>query len=166
MRFGGRSLLLICASRCGLGKSRCQSLSISAHSLCKVVHYAKPSLANWGSVITLTYQASQRAEASYGLMGVAKSALESCVRFLAIEMGQKRVRVNAISPGPIETPAAVGEVLAFLRDTSSMDKTARQACCNMRGGSAAGTAAERTSSSATDQCVSFPTRSVSPSSRR
>jgi enoyl-[acyl-carrier protein] reductase I len=93
-----------------------QMLSISAHSLLGVVRYAKPYLREWASVLTLTFQASERAEPFYGLMGVAKSALESAVRYLAVELGQKRVRVNAISPGPIETLAAIGIVQAFIQD--------------------------------------------------
>ncbi len=100
----------------------CQSLSISAHSLCKVVRYAQPSLAPWGSVITLTYQASQRAEASYGLMGVAKAALESAVRYLALELGCRKVRVNAISAGPVETVAATGIMGAFIRNPAALDR--------------------------------------------
>jgi enoyl-[acyl-carrier protein] reductase I len=101
-----------------------QTLAISTHSLLAVAGCARDHLREWASIMTLTYQASEQATPFYGLMGVAKSALESCVRYLAIEMGQKRVRVNAISPGPIETPAAVGEVLAFIRNTSSMDTPA------------------------------------------
>lgn len=99
-----------------------QSLSISAHSLCKTVRYAKPFLREWGSVITLTYQASERAEPGYGLMGVAKSALESAVRYLAFELGAKKIRVNAISPGPIETVAAIGILAAFLRAPEALDR--------------------------------------------
>jgi enoyl-[acyl-carrier protein] reductase I len=98
-----------------------QTLAISTHSLLATAGYAKEHLREWGSILTLTYQASEQASPFYGLMGVAKSALESCVRYLAIEMGSKNVRVNAISPGPIETPAAVGEVLAFMRNPTSMD---------------------------------------------
>ena len=86
----------------------CQSLTISAHSLCKVVRFAKPSMRNWSSVITLTYQASERAEASYGLMGVAKAALEASTRYLAYDLGPKRIRVNCISAGPVNTLAARG----------------------------------------------------------
>lgn len=99
-----------------------QSLSISAHSLCKVVRHAKPFLRDWGSVMTLTYQASERAEPGYGLMGVAKSALESMVRYLAFELGSRKIRVNAISPGPIETVAALGILAAFLRVPEALDR--------------------------------------------
>lgn len=100
----------------------CQSLTISAHSLCKVVRFAKPSMRDWGSVITLTYQASERAEASYGLMGVAKAALESAVRYLALELGCRKIRVNAISAGPVETVAATGIMGAFLRNPEALDR--------------------------------------------
>ena len=100
----------------------CQSLTVSAHSLCKTVRFAKPHLREWGSVITLTYQASERAEASYGLMGVSKSALESAVRYLALELGPKKIRVNALSPGPIETVAATGIMGAFLRNPEALER--------------------------------------------
>ena len=86
--------------------------------------FAKPYLREWASVMTLSYQASWQAQPFYGMMGVAKATLESCVRYLATELGPQRVRVNAISPGPIETPAALGEVLAFLRDPSALDTEA------------------------------------------
>jgi enoyl-[acyl-carrier protein] reductase I len=99
-----------------------QSLNISAHSLCKAVKFAKPSLRDWGSVITLTYQGSERAEASYGLMGVAKSALESAVRYLALELGGRKIRVNAVSAGPVETVAATGIMAAFLRNPQALDR--------------------------------------------
>jgi enoyl-[acyl-carrier protein] reductase I len=99
-----------------------QSINVSAHSLIKVVHYAKPFLREWGSVITLTYQASERAEPGYGLMGVAKSALESMVRYLAFELGASKIRVNAVSPGPIETVAALGILGAFLRSPEALDR--------------------------------------------
>jgi len=98
-----------------------QSIAISAHSLLKTVRFAKPNLREWGSVITLTYQASERAEASYGLMGVSKSALESAVRYLALELGRGKIRVNALSPGPIETVAATGIMGAFLRNPDALE---------------------------------------------
>jgi enoyl-[acyl-carrier protein] reductase I len=98
-----------------------KSMTISAHSLCKTVRFAKPHLREWGSVITLTYQASERAEASYGLMGVSKSALESAVRYLALELGPRKIRVNALSPGPIETVAATGIMGAFLRNPEALE---------------------------------------------
>lgn len=97
-----------------------QSQQISAFSLASVVKHAKPHLREWGSVMALSFQASERAEPMYGLMGVAKSALESLVRYLALELGASKVRVNAISPGPIETPAAMGILMAFLSDPETL----------------------------------------------
>jgi enoyl-[acyl-carrier protein] reductase I len=97
-----------------------ESQHISALSLARVVRHAKPHLREWGSVMALSFQASERAEPMYGMMGVAKSALESLVRYLAIELGALRVRVNAISPGPIETPAALGILMAFLAEREAL----------------------------------------------
>ena len=93
-----------------------ETMGVSVQSLASVVKHARPRLREWASVITLSYQASQRVKQSYGLMGVAKAALESLVRYLAVELGgEKRVRVNAISPGPIATVAALSELIAFRR---------------------------------------------------
>jgi enoyl-[acyl-carrier protein] reductase I len=97
-----------------------QSQHISVYSLVRIVHHARPRLRPWGSVITLSFQASERAEPMYGLMGVAKSALESLVRYLALELGALKVRVNAISPGPIQTPAALGILMALLGDRNRL----------------------------------------------
>lgn len=90
-----------------------QTLAVSAHSLGAVVHHAAPMLRDGASVQTLSFQAAERAVPMYGLMGVAKSALESMVRYLALDLGARRIRVNAISPGPIETLAALGIIRAL-----------------------------------------------------
>lgn len=90
-----------------------ETLAVSAHSLGAVVHHAAPSLRDGGSVQTLSFQAAERAVPMYGMMGVAKAALESMVRYLAIDLGPRRIRVNAISPGPIETLAALGIIRAL-----------------------------------------------------
>jgi enoyl-[acyl-carrier protein] reductase I len=100
-----------------------ETVAVSAQSLARVVRFAGPRLRESASVITLSFQASERAVPLYGLMGVAKSALESLVRYLAIELGERRIRVNVISPGPLETLAALGVILAFARDP---DAVARQ----------------------------------------
>lgn len=89
---------------------------ISTRSLATVVRHAKPHLREWASVITLSFQASTRAVPLYGMMGVAKASLESLLRYLAMELGPRRIRVNAISPGMVETPAFLGELLAFIRN--------------------------------------------------
>jgi enoyl-[acyl-carrier protein] reductase I len=97
-----------------------ETLEISTHSLAKVVGYARPYLRPWGSVMTLTFQASQRAMPLYGMMGVAKAALESLVRYLAVELGKDRIRINAISAGPVETLASLSEIIAFRRNPSAL----------------------------------------------
>ena len=97
-----------------------ETLEISAHSLAKVVRYAKPFLNPTASVITLSFQASQRAMPLYGMMGVAKAALESLVRYLAIELGRTGVRVNAVSAGPVETLAALSEIIALKRNPNAL----------------------------------------------
>lgn len=85
------------------------ALDVSAYSLLNVVHRALPLLTrNGASVVTLTYFASERAVPHYNVMGSAKAVLEQSVRQLAYELGPKRVRVNAISPGPVSTLAARG----------------------------------------------------------
>jgi len=92
-----------------------ETMAVSVQSLPSIVRWAKPKLRPWASVLTLSYQASVRARPGYGIMGVAKAALESMVRYLAIELGSNRVRINAISPGPIATVAALSEIVAFRR---------------------------------------------------
>jgi enoyl-[acyl-carrier protein] reductase I len=84
------------------------ALDISAYSLIPVTRFALPLMKNGGSVMTMTYIASERVFPSYNVMGVAKAALESIVRYLAADLGPSGVRVNAISSGPISTLAARG----------------------------------------------------------
>ena len=84
------------------------ALRISAHSLQGIVRHALPHLAPNSSTITLTYAASTRHVPSYGLMSVAKAALEAWVREIAARLGPDGHRVNAISAGPIRTLAASG----------------------------------------------------------
>jgi enoyl-[acyl-carrier protein] reductase I len=82
------------------------ALDISAYSLVAVTRYAVPLMANGGSIITMSYLGAERAVPGYNVMGVAKAALEASVRYLAAELGEKQIRVNAISAGPIRTLAA------------------------------------------------------------
>ena len=84
------------------------ALDISAYSLVAVTRYAVPLLRDGGSIVTLTYLGAERAVPNYNVMGVAKAALEASVRYLAAELGEKGIRVNAISAGPIKTLAASG----------------------------------------------------------
>lgn len=84
------------------------AMDISAYSLVAVTRYAIPLMKNGGSILTLSYLGAQRAVPNYNVMGVAKAALEASVRYLAAELGEKGIRVNAISAGPIRTLAASG----------------------------------------------------------
>ena len=82
------------------------ALDISAYSLVAMCKAFEPLLKPGASVIAMTYYGSQKAIPHYNVMGVAKAALESSVRYLAVDLGAKDVRVNAISAGPIRTLAA------------------------------------------------------------
>ncbi|MDD3419449.1 MAG: enoyl-ACP reductase [Candidatus Gastranaerophilales bacterium] len=84
------------------------ALGVSAYSLIPMVRYGKPLMKEGSSVTALTYLGSVKAVANYNIMGVAKAALESSVRYLAQEMGEIGVRVNALSAGPIKTLAGSG----------------------------------------------------------
>ncbi|MBV9608506.1 MAG: enoyl-ACP reductase, partial [Acidobacteria bacterium] len=81
---------------------------ISVYSLVALSRAAAPLMENGGSIITLTYHGSQKVVPRYNVMGVAKAALEASVRYLANDLGPRRIRVNAISAGPIKTLAARG----------------------------------------------------------
>jgi enoyl-[acyl-carrier protein] reductase I len=107
------------------------SLDISAYSLIAVTRHAVPLMKNGGSILTLTYLGSQRAVPNYNVMGVAKAALEATVRYLAAELGEKAVRVNAISAGPIRTLAATGisnfsEIFGIMESRSPMHRSVTQ----------------------------------------
>lgn len=82
------------------------ALDISAYSLTGVCRAFAPLLPAGASVITMTYNGSQRVVPGYNVMGIAKAALECSVRYLAVDLGQQQVRINAISAGPIKTLAA------------------------------------------------------------
>lgn len=81
---------------------------ISAFSLVGLCHSLKDLMAENSAVLTLTYYGSQKVVMNYNVMGVAKAALEASVRYLADDLGQRGIRVNAISAGPIKTLAASG----------------------------------------------------------
>ena len=85
------------------------ALDISAYSLVAMARRAKPLMqAHGGSILTLTYMASERVMPKYNVMAVAKAALECSVRYLAFELGEHNIRVNAISAGALNTLAARG----------------------------------------------------------
>jgi enoyl-[acyl-carrier protein] reductase I len=84
------------------------ALDVSAYSLVSAAHAAEPLMETrgGGSILTMTYLGGERAVPHYNVMGVAKAALDASVRYLAWDLGQKNVRVNAISAGPVRTLAA------------------------------------------------------------
>jgi enoyl-[acyl-carrier protein] reductase I len=86
------------------------ALEVSAYSLVSLARAAAPLMTGpeGGSIVALTYLGSVRAVPGYNVMGVAKAALESSVRYLALDLGPRNIRVNAISAGPINTLAARG----------------------------------------------------------
>ncbi|WP_299698785.1 enoyl-ACP reductase [uncultured Tateyamaria sp.] len=92
------------------------SMDISAYSFIEVARRAHPMMIeNGGTLLTLTYQGSNRVVPNYNVMGVAKAALESATRYLANDLGPEGIRVNAISPGPMKTLA--GSAIAGARKT-------------------------------------------------
>ncbi len=84
------------------------TMMISCYSFTAVAQRAEKLMTNGGSMLTLTYYGAEKVMPNYNVMGVAKAALESSVRYLAADLGQKNIRVNAISAGPIKTLAASG----------------------------------------------------------
>jgi enoyl-[acyl-carrier protein] reductase I len=106
------------------------ALDISAYSLIALTRGARPLMEarGGGSVVTLTYLGSTRVFPNYNVMGVAKAALESTVRYLAAEIGPQNIRVNAISAGPIKTLAAAGiggfsNILGIVRERAPLRRT-------------------------------------------
>ena len=84
------------------------TMDVSVWSFIRMSHLAEPLMKNGGSLFTMTYYGSQMVVENYNIMGVAKAALESAVRYIAAEVGPKGIRVHAISPGPLATRAASG----------------------------------------------------------
>ncbi|HSE76188.1 MAG TPA: SDR family oxidoreductase, partial [Dongiaceae bacterium] len=85
-----------------------QTLDISCYSFTAVAERARHLMPNGGSLLTLSYVGAERVMPHYNVMGVAKAALECSVRYLAADLGEQQIRVNAISAGPIKTLAASG----------------------------------------------------------
>ncbi len=84
------------------------TMNISVYSLTAIVQRAEKLMTNGGSILTLTYYGAEKVMPNYNVMGIAKSALETSVKYLAVDLGPKQIRVNAISAGPIKTLAASG----------------------------------------------------------
>jgi len=85
-----------------------RTMNISAYSLTAIAQRAEKLMADGGSILTLTYYGAEKVMPHYNVMGVAKAALEASVKYLAVDLGPKGIRVNAISAGPIKTLAASG----------------------------------------------------------
>ena len=108
-----------------------KALEISAYSLTGLAKRAKPLMKEGGSIVTLSYIGGVKVIPNYNVMGVAKSALEMSVRYLAAEVGSANIRVNAISAGPIRTLAssAVGGILDMIHhveETAPLKRTVTQ----------------------------------------
>ena len=85
-----------------------KTMNISCYSFTAICKRAAPMMKNGGSLLTLTYAGAERVMPHYNVMGVAKAALETSVKYLAADLGRDNIRVNAISAGPIKTLAASG----------------------------------------------------------
>ncbi|HBV56129.1 MAG TPA: NADH-specific enoyl-ACP reductase [Rhodobacteraceae bacterium] len=115
------------------------SLDISCYSLVEVTRRAHPLMVeNGGTVLTLTYQGSNRVTPFYNVMGVAKAALEAAVRYLANDLGPEAIRVNAISPGPMKTlaGAAIGGARKTYKHTEQNAPMRSNATLEAVGGTA------------------------------
>lgn len=103
------------------------ALEISAFSLTQVSLAAQPLMTDGGSIVTMSYYGAEKVVSNYNVMGVAKSALESSVRYLAADLGKNNIRVNAISAGPINTLSARGvknmsSLLGYVADKSPLNR--------------------------------------------
>ena len=84
-------------------ESFASTLDVSAYSLVAVAKVAAPLMKNGGSIVTMSYYGAEKVVPRYNVMGVAKAALESCAKYLALDLGEFGIRVNAVSAGPIRT---------------------------------------------------------------
>ncbi len=107
------------------------ALDVSAYSLVRMCAALEPIMNDNASIITMTYLGSVRACRNYNVMGVAKAALESSVRYLSVDLGPRNIRVNAVSPGPMNTVAARGvkgllEMITHVGKLSPLKRPANQ----------------------------------------
>jgi enoyl-[acyl-carrier protein] reductase I len=103
------------------------ALEISAFSLTQIALAASPLMTDGGSIVTMSYYGAEKVVSNYNVMGVAKSALESSVRYLAADLGKNNIRVNAISAGPINTLSArgvknMGSLLGYVAEKSPLKR--------------------------------------------
>lgn len=108
-----------------------QALNVSAYSLIAMTQRAEPLMTEGGSIMSMTYYASEKVMPRYNAMAVAKSALENITRYLAADLGERNIRVNAISAGPIKTLAAAGipgfrNMLKMAEDAAPMRRLVSQ----------------------------------------
>jgi enoyl-[acyl-carrier protein] reductase I len=115
-----------------------RTMEISCYSFTEMCRFAAPMMTNGGSILTLTYYGAERVMPHYNVMGVAKAALESSVRYLAADLGPRAIRVNAISAGPIKTLAAsgIGDFRHILRWNELNSPLRRNVTTDEVGGSA------------------------------
>ena len=106
-----------------------RSLDVSCFSFTDIARRAEPLMSEGGSLITLSYAGAERVMPNYNVMGVAKAALEASVRYLAVDLGRKGIRVNAISAGPMRTLA--GSAIADARQVFRFNRIASPLHRNM-----------------------------------
>ncbi|ABK46105.1 Enoyl-[acyl-carrier-protein] reductase (NADH) [Magnetococcus marinus MC-1] len=107
------------------------AMTASVYTLISICRIAEPRLTDGAGILTMSYLGAERVMPHYNVMGVAKAALEASVRYLAVDMGQRGIRVNGISAGPIRTLAAAGisdfkEILNWNRDNAPMRRNISQ----------------------------------------
>lgn len=103
------------------------AMEISAYSLPQVALAAMPLMENGGSIVTMSYYGAEKVVSNYNVMGVAKAALEASTRYLAADLGKHKIRVNAISAGPINTLSArgvknMGTLLSHISERSPLKR--------------------------------------------
>jgi len=101
------------------------AMDISCHSFLRMAHLAKPLMKNGGSLFAMSFYGAEKVVENYNLMGPVKAALEASVRYMAVELGPQKIRVIALSPGPVKTRAASGldkfdELMLRAREKSAL----------------------------------------------
>src|SRR5256885_4070987 len=121
---------------------------VSAYSLVALAREAAPLMTTGGSIVAMTYYGSEKVVPHYNVMGVAKASLEASARYLAYDLGPKKIRVNCISAGPVQTLAARGisgfsSMLKHYQERAPLKPSCDPAALGGRGGVAARAAAPR-----------------------
>lgn len=84
------------------------AMAVSVHSFLRMAKLAEPLMKDGGALLAMSYYGAEKAIPHYNIMGPVKAALEASVRYMSVELGEKQIRVNALSPGPVKTRAASG----------------------------------------------------------